>query len=249
MYKQILVATNTSNDGAATTREAGRLARAMGADIAAINADQPTRDRWRAILLEAEAGAHDLIVLDAHEPGAGSDGVGTVCERVARRAAVDMLVTRQPVRSLCDGPIVVGLDGSPRSFGGLLTALELARLAEVEVHTVAVFDPSDPWPSSRCQAELDAGRRLAREAGVTVVSRLLAGEPYRALLRVVDAVEPSLLVVGRTGIHADETLTMGGNTQRLLSLAECNLLVSVRRAAMPLTQALYRPDDRCHGSA
>jgi len=39
------------------------------------------------------------------------------------------------------GAIVVALDGSPQSYGGLMTALELARIFKRPVEAVAAFDP------------------------------------------------------------------------------------------------------------
>jgi nucleotide-binding universal stress UspA family protein len=68
--------------------------------------------------------------------------VGTVCERVVRRCPIDVLVIRKPDRAIGDGPLVVAMDGSRRSFGVLKTALDLSRrVGGAPVHAVAAYDP------------------------------------------------------------------------------------------------------------
>ncbi len=97
---------------------------------------------YRALLAEANSGRHDLVVLGASGLGATSEReLGTVCERIARRAAIDCLVIKDPERPLGGGPILVALDGSAQASGGLLRALALARHLRSPVHVVAAFDP------------------------------------------------------------------------------------------------------------
>ncbi|MFQ5938283.1 MAG: hypothetical protein ACE5LB_17915, partial [Acidiferrobacterales bacterium] len=64
--------------------------------------------------------------------------IGSVCERVVRRTQVDTLVVKQPVpqHELPPGPIVVGVDGSPQSFAGLQTAIELGKRLDKPVEAV-----------------------------------------------------------------------------------------------------------------
>lgn len=97
---------------------------------------------YSALVTEANSGRHDLLVIGALGLGAvPGSRLGTVCRRVVRRTAIDALVIKEPRRSLRDGPIVVALDGSTRSYGGLMTALALARHWNVAVHAVAAYDP------------------------------------------------------------------------------------------------------------
>ncbi|MDP6934662.1 MAG: OPT/YSL family transporter, partial [Myxococcota bacterium] len=67
--------------------------------------------------------------------------IGTVCERVVRRSPIDCLVIKDPAKVIGDGPLVVGLDGSDRSYGALKTAFDIARRVDAPVHAVAVYDP------------------------------------------------------------------------------------------------------------
>ncbi|NUP99968.1 MAG: universal stress protein, partial [Armatimonadetes bacterium] len=97
---------------------------------------------YRELASEANVGDYDLLIMGAMGLGATqAHQIGTVCRRVARRAAVDTLIVKEPGRALSEGPIVVAVDGSPKSYGGLLTGLALARHWQVPVKVVAAFDP------------------------------------------------------------------------------------------------------------
>ena len=69
--------------------------------------------------------------------------IGSVCERVARHSDRDVWVVKhvpEPGEAERD-TILVGMDGSPQSFGALMTALELARTFGKKVEAMAVYDP------------------------------------------------------------------------------------------------------------
>jgi nucleotide-binding universal stress UspA family protein len=96
---------------------------------------------WQALVRDIAAGDYDLVVMGAQGLGAvESSQLGSVCERVARRIDRDLLVVREP-EERPGGAILVALDGSPQSYGGLMTALDLGKLLGRPVEAVAVFDP------------------------------------------------------------------------------------------------------------
>lgn len=227
----------------------------------------PEGKNYRRIVEAAESGNFDLLVLGALGLGAGSRSlVGSVCERVVRRSPIDVLVIRDPERAIGDGPIVVGLDGSPRSFGALRTAFEIGRQLNAEVHAIAAYDPYyhyvafnkiagvlsdeaskvfrfkeqerlheeliDDGLAKIYQAHLDIARTMAAEEDVALICTLLDGKPYQAVLGYLDRVNASLAVIGRTGVHADPGLDIGGNAENLLRLARCHVW---------LGQAAYTP--------
>lgn len=96
---------------------------------------------WQALVKDIAASDCDLVVMGALGLGAvEASQLGSVCERVARRVDRDLLVVREP-EARDGGVIVVALDGSPQSYGSLMTALELARVFKRPVEAVAAFDP------------------------------------------------------------------------------------------------------------
>lgn len=96
---------------------------------------------WQALVSDIGDSDSDLVIMGALGLGAvESSQLGSVCERVARRIDRDLLVVREP-EDRATGAIVVALDGSPPSWGGLKTALELAKVYQRPVEAVAAFDP------------------------------------------------------------------------------------------------------------
>ncbi len=101
--------------------------------------------KHHAEILKDLAGSRpDLVVIGAVGIGRARDSViGSVCERVARQSDRDIWVVKHvPEPDEADrDTILVGIDGSPQSFGALMTALELARTFGKKVEAIAVYDP------------------------------------------------------------------------------------------------------------
>jgi nucleotide-binding universal stress UspA family protein len=86
----------------------------------------------------------DLVVMGALGIGRVKDSeIGSVCDRVARTANRDVWVVKHlPKKDEQPGDtILVGIDGSPQSFGALKTAIELARQFDKKVELIGVYDP------------------------------------------------------------------------------------------------------------
>ncbi len=96
------------------------------------------------ILKDLAGSAHDLVVIGSLGIGRARDSViGSVCERVARQSDRDVWVVKhvpEPDEAERD-TILVGVDGSPQSFGALMTAIDLARTFGKKVEVMAVYDP------------------------------------------------------------------------------------------------------------
>lgn len=218
---------------------------------------------YRALVEETNCGDYDLLVIGALGLGATPGArLGTVCDRVARRSDIDTLVIKDPVRHLSEGPIVVAVDGSPRAYGGLMTALALARHWRVPVEVIAAFDPYyhyvafnriagvlseeagkvfrfeeqeqlheeiiDSGLAKIYRGHLSVARQIAKEHGLEVTAKLLDGKPHAAIEKYLCTVNPSLLIVGKVGVHADADLDIGGVTDNLLRNASCSILLSQR---------------------
>ncbi|HVH64775.1 MAG TPA: universal stress protein [Candidatus Acidoferrum sp.] len=99
---------------------------------------------WECLVDDIAESDYDLVIMGALGMGAVKDSmVGSVTDRVVRRIRVDSLVIRDthPFRDDASDRIVVGIDGSPQSFGGLRTAMELGRIFGKKVEAVSVYDP------------------------------------------------------------------------------------------------------------
>jgi nucleotide-binding universal stress UspA family protein len=89
---------------------------------------------------------YDLVIMGALGLGAIKDSlIGTVAERVVRRVQTDTLLVKyvpeiHGERSSSD-KIVVAVDGSQQSFGGLKTGMELSKALNKPLEIISTFDP------------------------------------------------------------------------------------------------------------
>ncbi len=76
------------------------------------------------------------------------------------------------------------------------------------------------------QNHLDCASIMAKDAGAEIYTVLMDGKPYDQILKYIYREKPSLLIVGRTGIHNTNNLDLGSTTENLLRLAPCNILLT-----------------------
>lgn len=91
---------------------------------------------------------------------------------------------------------------------------------------------------------LATAKRLAAGLGTEIETHLVAGRPWNAVLRHVETVRPTLLLLGRTGLHADDGLDIGSNAETLLRLAPCHVLLAARVFAPEAPAAAAPAADR-----
>ena len=216
---------------------------------------------YRELTREANSGQYDLLIMGAQGLGAIKGSLlGTVCERVSRRSNIDTLVVKQPQRAISDGPIVVAVDGSQFSYGGLLRGIALAQEWNVPLHVISAFDPYyhyvafnriagvlseeagkvfrfqeqeqlheeiiDSGLAKIYDGHLSVAKGIAEDYQIEVTTKLLDGKPWDAILKYTKQLNPSLLILGKTGIHSDDELDIGGNTENLLRFADCSILIT-----------------------
>ncbi|MDP6477975.1 MAG: universal stress protein [Nitrospinaceae bacterium] len=101
---------------------------------------------YTELVCDIKESKYDLVVMGALGLGAIKDSlIGTVAERVVRRTQTDTLLVKyipelHGERS-SSGKIVVSVDGSGQSFGGLKTGIELARKLNKPLEIISTFDP------------------------------------------------------------------------------------------------------------
>jgi nucleotide-binding universal stress UspA family protein len=184
-----------------------------------------------------------------------------------------MLIIKNP-QPLNGGKIVVAVDGSPYSFGGLMTGLALGKALNKPVEAISAFDPYfhyaafhsisgvlneeagkvfrfkeqeklheeiiDSGLAKIYQSHLDISRELAQAENTDIKTTLLDGKAFEKVIQYVRKDTPWLLIVGRIGVHSDEDMDIGSNTENLLRAAPCNVLISNRKHVPPIdTQAEY----------
>jgi nucleotide-binding universal stress UspA family protein len=85
------------------------------------------------------------------------------------------------------------------------------------------------------QSHLEIGRKLAAEVGVDLAITLLDGKCFEKILTFARKEQPWLMILGRVGVHSDEhEVDLGSNTENLLRLAPCNVLITGGRFYPPL---------------
>src|SRR6266404_35512 len=85
------------------------------------------------------------------------------------------------------------------------------------------------------QSHLEIARKLAADDGVDLGITLLDGKCFEKILTFARKEQPWLLILGRVGVHSDENeVDLGSNTENLLRLAPCNVLLTGGRFYPPL---------------
>src|SRR5438128_8035251 len=85
------------------------------------------------------------------------------------------------------------------------------------------------------QSHLEIGRKLCAEDGVDLTITLLDGKCFEKMLTFARKEQPWLLILGRVGVHSDENeVELGSNTENLLRLAPCNVLLTGGKFYPPL---------------
>ena len=200
------------------------------------------------IVKRAEDDASDLIVLGTH----GRSGIerfvlGSVAESVLHRAKRPVLTVPPHAKNGAPAPvfkrILCGMDFSPCSVHALEYALSLAQEAGACLTLAHVFEMDastpDTWrttfqPESVREAliamEAERRARLARAIpanmgpGCQVETAMACGPAARELLRLADAGNADLIVLGVQGRNAADLLFFGSTTNKVVRQATCPVL-------------------------
>ncbi|PPK67008.1 universal stress protein [Actinokineospora auranticolor] len=192
-----------------------------------------------AVVLEAAERAALVVVGSRGLGGFRALTVGSVSTAVAHHASCPVVVIREGIEPNADGPVVVGVEGSPASDAAL--AFAFAQAARRALPLVAVHTWSDvayPGLWTAVPLGVDWGEVTESEAAL-LDARLAAyrvdypdvpvrpvvtrDRPVRALLTHADSA--SLLVVGNRRRHALTGPGTGSTSTALLHLCPCPLAV------------------------
>lgn len=201
------------------------------------------RGRAASVLLAAAAEpAADLIVVGSRGHGVAATALlGSVSATLADHARCPVLVARRPaIRH-----ILIASDGSPsaQAIPQILAGWQAFRGIPANVVTVApgstaMLEPwsaltglrsgilhraGDPRATSRRTAESEAHRLTA--LGIPSTSRVLAGDPARAIEVAAEESGVDLIVTGSRGIGDLQRLLLGSVAHHVLLHAHCSVLV------------------------
>ena len=218
------------------------------------------------LIKDIDQSQYDLVVLGALGIGRTRDAqIGSVCQRISREVERDVWVVKHlPQKNEAErDTILIGVDGSPESFGALMTGIELARRLDKKIELISVYDPYlhyavfkgivevltekaakvfrfeeqnqlheeiiDTGLAEIYQSHLNVAESMARDEGVEVGKTLLDGKAFQKVLDHARKIDPYLLIIGRVGVHtAEEDGGLGSNTENLLRLAPCDILLTTR---------------------
>jgi nucleotide-binding universal stress UspA family protein len=225
---------------------------------------------FKVLVDDINENGYDLVVMGALGVGAVKDSViGSVTERVVRRVRKsDVFIVKNLTPLNGNRKITVAVDGSGYSFGGLKTAISLAKAFDMEVDVVSAFDPYfhyaafnsiagvlseeagkvfrfkqqeklheeviDSGLAKIYQSHLEISKTVAEAEGVKVKTALLDGKPFEKVLQYVRREKPWLLIVGRVGVHSDEEMDIGSNSENLLRMVPCHVLISNHTFVPPI---------------
>lgn len=193
--------------------------------------------------LTAEHGA-ELVVIGPGRPHTLRERMlGSTADRVVRSSSCPVLVARTAE----DGPyrhILAAVDFSPNSYSAVEFAAELAPAAMIDlVHALEIplsFEQA-MLTAGTSSAEIDRYRRRRAESAAEqlltinpqvdarhIGRHVIEGPPTQALLRFAEDTQPALIVLGSQGKGMVSRMLLGSVTQRLVSLANCDVLVVPR---------------------
>ncbi|MFC4944917.1 universal stress protein [Pseudonocardia sp. GCM10023141] len=195
-------------------------------------------------LLSQRARGARLLVLGSYGDGAWSGMLaGSVALALVGRATCPVAVVRGTAPQLApprNGPVVVGVDGSPSGRAALALAADLASslgAGLVAVHTWSDVVAGPDGAARRCVADAPA---LAAAASATLIAELapvlaahpdlpverhvVGDTPLRALLTA--ARRARMIVVGQRGHRPPAGMLLGSTSQALVEFAPCPIVVT-----------------------
>lgn len=84
------------------------------------------------------------------------------------------------------------------------------------------------------QSHLEVARTVAAGDGVDLRITLLDGKAFEKIIQYIRREKPWLLVLGKIGVHSDESMDIGSNAENLLRLAPCHVLLTSGKFYPPI---------------
>lgn len=197
-------------------------------------------DPYLAILAQAADLQANLIVMGTHgRKGLDHFILGSVCEKVLRKAPCPVLVVRKPAHEFIApqdpkdpihlSKILCCVDFSENSQNALLYALSLAEEYQAQLtllHVMEDFPLKKELPELTAEvvAQLDAlvPRQDLSTAGIS--SKLRIGKPHDEIIHFAAAQQTDLIIMGVRGRNALDLAIFGSTTHRVIQKGPCPVL-------------------------
>jgi nucleotide-binding universal stress UspA family protein len=132
--------------------------------------------------------------------------------------------------------ILVAFDASPHAEHALNVALSMAGDMKARLFVLAVIRPPEPAESAEFNAVLDEGRERyessfvpirerAREREIELETDVVVGHPAEQILHQADAIQASLIVLGKRSHTILHRWMLGSNSERVLKYAHCPVMI------------------------
>jgi nucleotide-binding universal stress UspA family protein len=76
---------------------------------------------------------------------------------------------------------------------------------------------------------LNTAARMAAREDAQIETELLAGKPHQAISGWLEGKQIALLLLGKVGVHSNDELDIGSNSENLLRDAQCNVMLVSRK--------------------
>ncbi len=133
--------------------------------------------------------------------------------------------------------ILIAVDGSPASLRAVECARKLAKLSNATIVLVHAYPKvpeflGEPNLSQTIARHIERAHDLvdplaqSLEAdGLSTITEILQGPPADAVLRVAEARDVDLIVMGARGLGSLGSLLLGSVSQKVLAHASCPVMV------------------------
>lgn len=76
---------------------------------------------------------------------------------------------------------------------------------------------------------LTMAEKMAEREGAKISSEILSGKPYDEIFKWLTGKDAALLILGKVGVHGDNGMDIGSNSENLLRQAPCNVMLVSRK--------------------
>jgi nucleotide-binding universal stress UspA family protein len=132
--------------------------------------------------------------------------------------------------------ILVAFDASPHAEHALNVALSMAGDMKAKLFVLAVIRPPEVAESAEFNAVLDEGRERyessfvpirerAKQKGIDLETDVVVGHPAEQVLHRADAIQASLIVMGKRSHTILHRWMLGSNSERVLKYAHCPVMI------------------------